>query len=330
MKKTAIITGISGQDGSYLAKYLIKKNIFCVGVIRDTKKTQDIPGLEFLDIISKIEFVKCNLEEIKQTNELIKKYRPDYFFNLAAQSSVGLSFKIPIETIKFNSISVINILESIRLFNSKTRYYQASSSEIYGNVKSKKLPIDIFTNTMAISPYGISKEIGYKYVKLYRETYGIYCVNGILFNHESCLRKDGFIIKKAINHALKIKQGYNKKLSVGNVSVVRDWGYAPKYVEAMYKMLLNDKPKDLIICSGKPIALIDFLRNIYSSLKLNIDDFIEVDESLFRKNELNKIYGCNKLAKKTIGWEYELSNLELSNQLIEDYMRYNNWIINKS
>ena len=329
MQKTAIITGISGQDGSYLAKLLIKKNIFCVGVVRNTKKIQKLPGLEFLNIISKIKLVKCNLENLKQTNELIKKFKPDYFFNLAAQSSVGFSFKMPLETIKFNTISVVNILESIRLFNSKTRYYQASSSEIYGNLSVQNLPVDIFTKTNAISPYGISKELGYKYVKLYRETYGIYCVNGILFNHESCLRKDGFIINKAINHALQIKSGAKKKLIVGDVSVVRDWGYAPKYVEAMYKILLNDYPKDLIICSGKSIKLIDFLRNIYSCLKLNIDEFIEIDKSLFRSNELKEIFGCNKLAKKTIGWEYKMTNHELSEQLISDYLTYYNWIKNR-
>lgn len=328
MSKTAIITGVSGQDGAYLVKYLIKNNIKCIGIIRKHKKNHHPIGLSYLGLQHEIELINCNLESFKDVNRLLSSIKPDFFFNLAAQSSVGKSFSNPFETINFNNNSVLNILEAIRVFTPKTRFYQASSSEIYGNVDGLELPVTENTPTNPISPYGISKDFGHKFVKLYRETYGLYCVSGVLFNHESCLRKDGFVINKAINHAISQSKGSKKrKLVLGNINVVRDWGYAPKYIEAIFQMLMQEIPTDLIISSGSPISLKVFLTNIYSSLKLDVNDFIEIDDSLFRANELNIIYGCPDLAKKKLKWEYNLSNEQLANILVKDFMDYNNWCL---
>lgn len=323
--KTAIITGISGQDGAYLAKHLIKLNIKCFGVVRKNIDNNCPVGLSYLGIESKVTLINCDIESSTEVNELLFDIKPDLFFNLAAQSSVGKSFQNPYETINFNNKSLINILEAIRILSPETRFYQASSSEIYGNVKGSELPITEQCPTNSISPYGVSKEFGYKCVKLYRETFGLYCVSGILFNHESCLRKDGFVINKAINHAISQTNQSKSKLIIGDINVIRDWGYAPKYVEAIYLMLNQETPTDLIISSGFPISLKEFLTNIYSFLGLNVNDFIEIDETLFRANELKAIYGSPKLAKDKINWEYNLSNQQLAKNLVEDFVDFNNW-----
>jgi GDPmannose 4,6-dehydratase len=326
MYKTAIITGVSGQDGAYLIKHLNKFNIKCIGIVRkDPFKYYPI-GLSYLGLKSKVKLINCNLLSSIEVNELLSNIKPDLFFNLAAQSSVGKSFNSPFETLNFNNNSLLNILEAIRVFSPKTRFYQASSSEIYGNISGSDLPVTEQTLTNPISPYGVSKDFGYKCVKLYREAYGLYCVSGILFNHESCLRKDGFVINKAINHAISQSRGLKSKLILGDINVVRDWGYAPKYVEAIFLMLNQETPTDLIISSGFSISLKGFLTNIYSSLKLDIDDFIEIDESLFRINELNAIYGSPELAKNNLKWEYNLSNEQLANNLVEDFIDFNNWL----
>ena len=329
MLKTAIITGISGQDGAYLLKYLIKFNVRCIGIVRKDPSIYYPIGLSYLGLQSNVDLINCNLENSIQVNELLTKFKPDFFFNLAAQSSVGKSFNIPLETIHFNNNSVLNVLEAIRRFSPNTKFYQASSSEIFGNIASSKLPVTEQTEINPISPYGISKDFGYKCVKLYRESYGLYCVSGILFNHESCLRKEGFVINKAINHAISQTKKFKSRLTLGDINVVRDWGYAPKYVEAIYLMLLQENPIDLVISSGYPISLKSFLTNIYLALNLNIDDFIEIDESLYRKNELNVIYGNPELAKNILKWEYNLSNQELSNKLVNDFVDYNHWLLKK-
>ena len=327
MNKTAIITGASGQDGAYLLKHLTKLNIECIGIVREDPKKCYPVGLSYLGLQSKVKLINCNLESTKEVNELLSVIKPDLFFNLAAQSSVGKSFSNPFETINFNNNSLLNILEAIRVFAPKTRFYQASSSEIYGNINSSNLPVTEQNRTNPISPYGISKDFGYKCVKLYRETYDLYCVSGILFNHESCLRKDGFVINKVINHAISQSNGSKNKLVLGDINVVRDWGYAPKYVEAIFLMLMQENPTDLIISSGSSISLKGFITNIYSSLNLDINDFIEIDESLFRMNELNTIFGSPDLAKKNLKWEYNLSNEQLANTLVKDFIDYNNWCL---
>lgn len=326
MHKTAIITGVSGQDGAYLLKHLIKYNIKCIGIVRKNPFKQFPIGLSYLGLKSKVKLINCNLENSQEVNKLLSEIKPDLFFNLAAQSSVGKSFNSPFETINFNNNSLLNILEAIRIFSPETRFYQASSSEIYGNVNSYELPVTELTPTNPISPYGVSKEFGFKCVKLYREAYGLYCVSGILFNHESCLRRDGFVINKVINHAIAQSRGLKSKLILGDINVVRDWGYAPKYVEAIFLMLKQEIPADLIISSGLSTSLKDFLTNIYLSLKLDIRDFVEIDESLFRLNELNAIFGSPELAKENLKWEYNFSNEQLAKKLVEDFLHFNDWL----
>ena len=312
--KTAIITGISGQDGSYLAKLLVEKNYKVIGMVRSYRCSK-ITNLEYLGIAKYIAIEELDLLDMANVIRIVKKYKPDEIYNLAAQSSVGLSFDQPLGTFSFNTTSLNNLLESIRLFSPATKLYQASSSEMYGKVKT--LPIILETPMNPISPYGVSKMASYFMVKTYREAYNLFVCNGVLFNHESYLRSNNFFVKKVISDALAIKNGKLDKLVVGNLNVKRDFGYAPKYVEAMRKILNHNKADDFIICSGRSILLRDIVEYVFE--KLNLDkNLIIKDKSLYRPNEIEEIYGDNSKAKNELGWNYNMSFFEVLDILIEE------------
>ncbi len=273
--KTAIITGITGQDGAYLSQLLLEKGYRVVGFARTCKKSS-LTKLAYLGIRDRITFEECNLLDLSNILKLIKKYDPDEIYNLAAQSSVKASFDQPIATIEFNIISVINLLEAIRLVNRDIRFYQASSSEMYGKVED--LPITEKTPMHPLSPYAISKAAAHWIAINYRESYGIFTCCGILFNHESILRDKNFFIKKAIMDSIEISRGQRDMLNVGNVEIYRDFGYAPRYVEAMWLMLQAESPNDYIICSGRSIRLRDILGHIFRRLEID-ESKIVVDPS---------------------------------------------------
>ncbi len=312
--KTAIITGISGQDGPYLAKLLLEKGYKVVGTVRSYRCANN-KNFEYLGIEKEVVIEELDLLDMANVIRIIQKYKPDEIYNLAAQSSVGLSFYQPLGTFSFNTTSVNNLLESIRLFSPTTKLYQASSSEMYGRVKT--LPITLETPMNPISPYGVSKMASYFMVKTYRESYDLFVCNGVLFNLESYLRSDNFFVKKVIKDSIAIKNGKLDKLIVGNLNIKRDFGYAPKYIEAMWKILQADNPSDFIICSGKSILLRDIVEYIFD--KMNLDKTLIVeDKSLFRPNEIEDIYGDNSKAKEVLGWEYSMSFYEVLDILIEE------------
>lgn len=312
--KTAIITGISGQDGPYLAKLLLENGYKVIGTIR-SYRCANTKSLEYLGIENNIVIEELDLLDMTNVIRIIKKYNPDEIYNLAAQSSVGLSFEQPIGTFSFNTISVNNLLECLRVFSPTSKLYQASSSEMYGRVEN--MPINIDTPMHPVSPYGISKMSSYFMISTYRESYNIFASNGVLFNHESYLRSDNFFIKKVIRSSLDIKNKKIKKLRVGNLDVKRDFGYAPKYVEAMWKILQADKPDDFIICSGKSILLRDIVEFVFDRMNLDRSLIVE-DENLFRPNEIKEIYGDNSKAKNILGWEYDMSFFDVLDILIEE------------
>lgn len=312
--KTAIITGISGQDGPYLAKLLLEKDYQIVGTLRSYRCT-NMQNLEYLGIKNQVLLEELDLLDMTNVIRIIQKYKPDEIYNLAAQSSVGLSFDQPLGTFSFNTASVNNLLESIRFFSPTTKLYQASSSEIYGKVKT--MPITLETPMHPISPYGVSKMSSYFMVTTYRESYGLFMCNGVLFNHESFLRSSNFFIKKVIRDSIAIKNGKLDRLVVGNLNVKRDFGYAPKYVEAMWKILQNNKADDFIICSGKSVLLRNIVEYIFNKLGLNKNLIVESEEFL-RPNEIEDIYGDNTKAKRILGWEYNLSFFEVLDILIEE------------
>lgn len=311
--KVAVITGISGQDGAYLAKLLLSKGYKVIGIVRNLN--QKFHGLEYLGIFQDVTLELCDLWEQASILRLLGKYNPDEIYNLAAQSSVGLSFEYPIETIKFNFVSVLNFLEAIRLHNPKTKFYQASSSEMYGVVHN--LPIQVNSPMHPLSPYAISKASAFWTVINYREAYGLHCCSGVLFNHESYLRSGNFFVKKVIGEAIKMTSDTTLNLKLGNLKVKRDFGYSPKYVEAMWLMLQKDMADDYIICSGKSITLEEIVVYIFNKLNLDIDRVI-TDKTLLRPTEIEDIYGDNTRAIQDLGWDYDLTFYQVLDILIEE------------
>ena len=312
--KTAIITGISGQDGPYLAKLLLEKNYKVIGTVR-SYRCANSRNFEYLGIQNEILIEELDLLDMANVIRIIQKYKPDEIYNLAAQSSVGLSFDQPLGTFSFNTTSVNNLLESIRLFTPTTKLYQASSSEMYGRVTI--MPITLETPMHPISPYGVSKMASYFMITTYRESYGLFVCNGVLFNHESFLRSNNFFIKKVIRDSIAIKNKKLDKLVVGNLNVKRDFGYAPNYVEAMWKILQSDKPDDFIICSGKSILLRDIVEYVFDKLKIDKSLIME-DKNLFRPNEIEEIYGDNSKAREILEWKYEYSFFYVLDSLIKE------------
>jgi GDPmannose 4,6-dehydratase len=317
--KTAVITGVSGQDGAYLAEFLLGKGYKVVGTVRSYRGAT-INNFEYLSIEKKVILEEVDLLDMANVIRIIQKYSPDEIYNLAAQSSVGLSFEQPLGTFSFNTASVNNLLEAIRLFSPRTKLYQASSSEMYGAVK--RMPITLETPMHPISPYGVSKMASYFMITTYRESYKLFVCNGVLFNHESFLRSNNFFVKKVIRSAIKIKKKALDKLVVGNLNVKRDFGYAPKYVEAMWQMLQSDTPDDFIICSGKSVLLRDIVEYVFDKLELDKSLIVE-DKSLFRPNEIDDIYGDNSKSVNILKWEYDYSFFDVLDLLIEKELEAN-------
>jgi GDPmannose 4,6-dehydratase len=312
--KTAIITGITGQDGSYLAELLLNKGYKVVGCLRSYSNSS-LSKLKNFKIDNEIVFEECDLTDISSIIKLFSKHKPSEVYNLAAQSSVGLSFEQPIGTIQFNLLSVLNILECIRIIDNKIKFYQASSSEMYGRVV--ELPITEKTTLHPLSPYAISKAAAYWTVVNYRESYGIYAANGILFNHESILRSDNFFIRKVVKESVKIAKGLQTELRVGNIDIRRDFGFAPEYVKAMWLMLQVDKPEDFLICSGSSVSLREVIFHVFRKLEISLRKLVS-DPSLYRPTEIKDIYGDNTKAKEILGWDYEMSFFDVLDLLIEN------------
>ncbi len=311
--KTALISGITGQDGAYLAKLLLNNNYKVIGLVRES--STNFEGLDYLNIKKEVEIVKCDLIDSNQTAKILETYKPDEIYNLAAQSSVSQSYNDPIGTFKFNTISVFNIIESMKSINPAIKLYQASSSEMFGRVG--QLPITENSLIHPVSPYAISKVSAHYTCVNYREIYNLYISCGILFNHESYLRKNDFFIKKVIRESLEISFNNKKDLQVGNIDIKRDFGYAPKYVEAMYLMLQQEKPSDYLICSGKSVSLREIIYYVFDKLKIDKSRCV-VNEKFYRPGDIENIYGNNEKAKKDLSWEYDYNFFEVLDLLIEE------------
>jgi len=316
--KTALITGVTGQDGAYLARILIDMNYKVVGTVRSYRCTNK-NNFRYLNIEEDLIIEELDLLDISNTIRLIVKYEPDEVYNLASQSSVGLSFDQPIGTFSFNTASVNNLLEAIRLFSPHTKIYQACSSEMFGRVG--QLPIALESPMAPISPYGVSKLSSYYMVKIYRNSFGLFASNGILFNHESFLRSENFFIKKVIVNAVKLKKGELDCLRVGNIDIKRDFGYAPDYVEAMWKLMQLEHPDDLIICSGRSVLLRDIVEYVFDKMSLDRSLIVE-DDALFRPDEIYEIYGDNNKAKLKLGWDYNKSFFDIIDLLMAEELNY--------
>ena len=312
--KTAVVTGITGQDGAYLSQLLLQNGYRVIGIIRSYNNS-NLSKLKYLGIQDDIELEECDLSDIPSIISFIKKYKPTELYNLAAQSSVGLSFEQPIGTITFNSISVLNLLESIRIVDKGVRFYQASSSEMYGKVSH--LPVTEESPMHPLSPYAISKATAYWSVVNYRESYGLYACNGVLFNHESYLRTQNFFVKKVIKNSIEISQGKLDKLRVGHIDIKRDFGYAPEYVKPMWKMLQQDSGADYLICSGRSVSLREIIYYIFNKLNISHDKLTS-DSTLFRPTDIQDIYGDNSKAREMLNWHYDISFYDILDRLLEE------------
>ncbi len=315
--KIAVITGITGQDGPYLAKLLLEKDYKVIGLTR-SYNTANLKGLEYLGIKNDVEICECDLTDIPGIMTLFEKYRPDEIYNLAAQSSVGLSFNQPIVTVRFNTISVLNMLECIKMINPKIKFYQASSSEMFGRVSQLPITEDYYFYPQ--SPYAISKASAHWIAVNYRDSYGLFTTCGILFNHESFLRSDNFFVKKVIRTAIAISKGNASELRVGNIDIKRDFGYAPKYVEAMWLMMQQEKPDNFIVCSGKSVSLREIIHYVFEKMNISADKLI-IDQSLYRPADIDDTYGDNSKARNILNWDYNMNFFEVLDILIDEELR---------
>ena len=339
--KKALIFGVTGQDGAYLSKFLLKKKYFVFGVKRrssiiNTQRVDDI----YKDINYRSNFVLLygDLTDASSILNLIKKVNPNEIYNLAAQSHVKVSFEVPEYSADVNGLGTLRILEAIRSLNleKKVKFYQAGTSEMFGSTKKK------FQNEKTpfhpVSPYGVSKCFAHWITKNYREAYGIYACNGILFNHESPIRGETFVTRKIIQGLVRIKQGRQKKLFLGNLYSRRDWGHARDYVEAMWKMLQQKKPDDYVIGTGKTFTIKDFVNRAAKRMNLNIkwtgagikEKAVNIDNKkiivecrnrYFRPLEVDYLKGNASKAKKMLKWSPKISINELIDEMIQYELR---------
>ncbi len=312
--KLALITGITGQDAAYLTQFLLGKNYRVIGAFRKSGQN-DFSRLAYLAVLERIELVECDLTSPEACIKLIEDNQPLEVYNLAAQSSVSFSFSYPRETLEFNILSVLNLLEAIRSVNQKVKFYQASSSEMYGKVD--QLPITNKTQLHPISPYGISKATSHWMVSQYREAYGLFATSGILFNHESYLRPDTFFVKKVIRAAVRIKLGLQDVLAVGNIDIKRDFGLASEYVKAIWMMLQLDEPNDFQVCSGSSVSLRSIVYYVFDTLGLE-HNLVVHDPMLYRPAEILDIYGDKRDIEQKTGWIYNLTFFDVLDMLIEE------------
>ena len=318
--KKIIIFGVSGQDGSYLAKLLLSKGFKVYGTSRDAE-VQKFSNLKILGIKERISVVSVAINDFGSVFQCIKNISPDVIYNLASQSSVALSFSQPHETMESIELGTLNILESIRLYGKEIKFYNACSSECFGDTGEKKA--DEKTPFNPLSPYAVSKAAAYWMVKNYREAYGISACSGILFNHESPLRQDRFVTKKIINAAVDISKGKNKTLNLGNIDIVTDWGWAPDYVEAMWLMMENNISEDFVVATGISKSLKDFLSISFEYLNLNWKNYVSIDENLYRPTDISKNIGNPNKIKKQLGWKAKYSFHEMIKEIIEYSMAQN-------
>ena len=299
-KKRALIFGVSGQDGSYLSRFLVSKKNQVYGTTRNNNK-RNLKNLISLEIANKVKIFKCDVKNFYQVKKIIQKIKPHKIFYLCGQSSVTGSYTNPAESFKSNTLGLLNILETVKEGNRKIKVFNAVSGQIYGNRKK-----NIYNEKSYIepqSPYGVSKASSFWLTKIFREWYGVKCCSGILFNHESPLRSDEFVTKKIINNCKLIKKGKLKYLYMGDINIYRDWGWAPEYVEAMDLMLKQKNPKDLVIGSGKRHSLKNFIYEVFRLLKIPRKHLKENTKKFMRKNDIRSYRADPRLAKKILNWK---------------------------
>jgi GDPmannose 4,6-dehydratase len=304
----ALICGVTGQDGAYLAQLLLDKGYQVFGASRDAQMST-FANLKRLGIYDKVARLSLAINDFRSVLQAIQRVEPDEIYNLAGQSSVGLSFEQPVETLESTSIGVLNLLEAIRFTGKRIKFYNAGSSEVFGDTNG--MAASETTPFHPQSPYAVGKASAYWIVANYRDAYGLFACTGILFNHESPLRPDRFVTKKIVSAACRIAAGSEEKLKLGNVAISRDWGWAPEYVEAMWRMLQREQPEDFVIATGLPRRLEEFISLAFEAVDLDWRNYVEIDQDLFRPSDILVGFGNPAKANALLGWEahYRLEDI---------------------
>ena len=320
--KKALITGITGQDGSYLAEYLLSLDYEVHGTIR---RSSSINTSRIDHLISKyngnpsFNLHYSDLLDPSSMKMLINNIEPDEIYNLAAQSHVAVSFKVPQFSIDTSTTGAISMLESVRNSNKNIKYYQASSSEMFGGVNNEKLN----ENSLLVpkSPYAVGKLFAHHMTKVYRESYGLFCVNGILFNHESPRRGETFVTRKITRAVTRISLGIQSKLTLGNLEAYRDWGYAKDFVEGMYLMMQHEHPDDWVLATGETHTVREFLEEAFGYLNLKWEDYVETSKKFYRPNEVEHLLGDYSKANKLLNWSPKTDFSKLVQIMVDEDLK---------
>ncbi len=297
----ALVTGITGQDGAYLARFLLSKGYEVCGLYRRAS-SPNTWRLSALDVLDRIHLVCGDMTDMASLTNAIINWQPDEVYNLAAQSFVGTSFEQPLQTIMVDGMGVVALLEAVRQINPKIKLYHASTSELYGNNRSVEQGLNEESVFAPASPYAAAKLLACHHIRIYREAYGLFAVNGILFNHESPLRGLEFVTRKITNGLARVKLGLQDHLYLGNLDARRDWGYAPEYVEGMWAMLQDDQPRDYVLATGEHHSVREFVARACAMLELDPEKVVRTDEKLLRPLDVNCLLGDCSLAREKLDW----------------------------
>lgn len=300
----ALICGVGGQDGAYLSKLLLDKGYEVIGASRDAMASS-FGNLRRLGIRDQVTTTSMAVSDFRSVLQNLDKHRPDEIYNLAGQSSVGLSFEQPVETMESIAIGTLNLLEAIRFYGKSIRFYNAGSSECFGDTDA--IPANEATPFKPRSPYAVAKASAHNLVANYREAYSLYACTGILFNHESPLRPERFVTQKIVRTAARVASGSNEKLEMGNIDIQRDWGWAPEYVEAMWKMLQLDDPQDFVIATGRTVSLEFFIGQAFQFFGLNYKDYLVVNPNFYRPTDIHIGSGDPSKANELLDWRAQVN-----------------------
>jgi GDPmannose 4,6-dehydratase len=311
--KRALICGISGQDGAYLARLLLDKGYTVIGTSRDAE-ANEFRNLRALGLRERVQLVSMTLNDFRSVTEVLQRVRPDEIYNLAGQSSVSLSFEQPIDFFEGIAIGTLNLLEAIRLGGAPGRLYNACSSECFGDTAGRAANED--TPFRPQSPYATARAAAFWSTTNYRAAYGIWSCSGILFNHESPLRPERFVTRKVVAAACRIARGSDERLRLGTLSIVRDWGWAPEYVDAMWRMLQAEKPRDYVVATGKSCSLDEFVRLAFAEVGLDWKRHVEFDPALVRPLDPPAIHADPSRVARDLGWKAQCDAPELVRRLV--------------
>jgi GDPmannose 4,6-dehydratase len=320
-KKIVLITGINGQDGSYLAEFLLNKGYEVHGTLKRNSVAENQTA-RLDNVYNKITLHYADLNDLSSLISVIQKVQPNEIYNLAAQSHVRISFDQPIYTCNTTGLGTLNLLEAVKLIKPNTKIYQASSSEMFGNSIDEDGFQRETTPMNPVSPYGCAKVFSYNICRNYRNSYNMFISNGILFNHESPRRGTNFVTNKVCKEAVKIKLGLSNELKLGNLDATRDWGHAKDYVKAMWEILQLDEPNDFVCATGISHSVRDLCEYVFSYLDLDYNDYVKVDEKFLRPEELHNLKGDSSKLIKATGWTHDYTFETMLDEMIEYWLNF--------